>query len=103
LYNQENLKVIIDNFINQISKEIKIDALYLFGSYANGKPDKYSDIDLAIFSENFKGSRFTDKKKINKYILATSIDLEVHPFNTKDFTNDNPFVQEIVKTGIKII
>jgi uncharacterized protein len=103
LYDQKNLKELIDKFITQVSKEIKIDALYLFGSYAKGNPDKYSDIDLAIFSENFEGSRFNDRKKLNKYILSTSIDLEVHPFNTQDFIDKNPFVREIIETGIRII
>jgi uncharacterized protein len=103
LYNQENLKKIIDIFINKISTEIEIDALYLFGSFAKGTADRYSDIDIAIFSRNFEGSRFIDKKKLNKHILSTSIDLEVHPFNTNDFNNNNPFVQEIMKTGIRII
>lgn len=61
----------------------------------------YSDIDLAVVSDKCEASRFFDKKKLNKYILKSSTDLEVHPFRTEDFTEDNPFVMEILKTGQK--
>jgi uncharacterized protein len=103
LYTQQNVKELIDIFIKQVSREIKIDALYLFGSYANGNARKYSDIDLAIVSEYFEGDRFNDKKRLNKFVLSTSIDFEIHPFNTKDFNDKNPFVEEIIKTGIRIV
>jgi len=43
------------------------------------------------------------RKKLNKYILKISIDLEVNPFRTKDFTEDNPFVKEIIQTGLKMV
>ncbi|MGE5621176.1 MAG: hypothetical protein ACM3U0_01250 [archaeon] len=32
---------------------------------------------------HFEGSRFFDKKKLNKYILKTSVDLEVHHLRLK--------------------
>ena len=80
-----------------------MNAVYLSGSYANGTAKEYSDVDLAIVSDKFEGSRFFDKQKLNKYILRTSIDLEVHPFKTEDFTEDNPFVKEILQTGLKLI
>ena len=44
-----------------------------------------------------------DKRKLNKYILKTSVDLEVHPFKSEDFTEDNPFIKEILLTGRKIV
>ncbi|MCC6550311.1 MAG: nucleotidyltransferase domain-containing protein, partial [Ignavibacteriaceae bacterium] len=80
-----------------------LSSVYLFGSYAQGNADEYSDIDLAIVSDCFEGSRFFDKKKLNKYILQTSIDLEIHPFKTEDFTQENPFVREILRRGKRIL
>ncbi len=90
-------------FISLVANEFPVKSVYLFGSYAKGEAREYSDIDLAVVSDNFEGSRFFDKKKLNKYILKTSIDLEIHPFRTVDFTEDNPFVKEIINTGLKII
>jgi stress-induced morphogen len=59
-----------------------------------GTAGKYSDVNHAVVSNKFEGSRFFDKKKLIKYILKTSIDLEIHPFKTADFIEDNPFVKK---------
>ena len=103
MYNQSDIKNIINKFISLVSEEFPLTGVYLFGSYVKGNAQRYSDLDLAIVSDKFEGSRFFDKKKLNKYILKTSIDLELHPFRTEDFTDDDPFVKEILQTGQKII
>lgn len=103
MYSQSDIKNIVSKFVNLVSDEFPINTVYLFGSYANGNAKDYSDVDLAIVSDKFEGSRFFDRKKLNKYILKTSIDLEIHPFRTVDFTEDNPFVKEIIQTGLKIV
>jgi predicted nucleotidyltransferase len=75
----------------------------LFGSYARGNANQWSDIDLALVSNEFEGIRFTDKNKIRKLTISVSSDLEVLPFNPKDFTPGNPLVREILDTGIRVI
>jgi predicted nucleotidyltransferase len=103
VYSQSDINNIVSKFISLVSDEFPLKTAYLFGSYAKGNAKEYSDVDLAIVSDNFEGSRFFDKKKLNKYILKTSIDLEIHPFRTEDFTEDNPFVKEILHTGLKLV
>jgi predicted nucleotidyltransferase len=93
----------VNKFISLVSDEFPLNSVYLFGSYANGTAKEYSDVDLAVVSDKFEGSRFFDKQKLNKYILKTSIDLEIHPYKTEDFTEDDPFVKEIIQTGLKIV
>ena len=58
---------------------------------------------MAIVSKDFVGIRFFDNQKLAKSKLRTSIDLEIHPYRPEDFTEDNPFVKEILETGIRII
>ncbi len=103
MHSKENLNNLISQLLNLIRDEINIKGVYLFGSYAKGNANEYSDIDLAIVSDNFEGSRFFDKKRINKYLLKTTTDFEIYPFRTEEFTEDDPFVAEILRTGIKII
>lgn len=100
---KDEIDEILQKFISLVSEEFPLSSVYLFGSYAEGNAGEDSDIDLAIVSEHFEGSRFIDKKKLNKYILQTSIDLEIHPFKTEDFTPENPFVREILSKGKKIL
>ncbi len=103
MYSQSDINNLVNKFVNLVTDEFPIKSVYLFGSYAKGEAKEYSDIDLAVVSDKFEGSRFFDKEKLNKYILKTSIDLEIHPFRTMDFTEDNPFVKEIIQTGLKIV
>jgi predicted nucleotidyltransferase len=102
MYSQSDIKAIISGFVALVSPEFPLRSIYLFGSYAGGNPREYSDIDLALVSDAFEGDRFSDRQKLNRFILKTSSDIEVHPFKTEDFTEDNPFVKEIIETGIKI-
>ncbi len=75
----------------------------LFGSYASGSYNDWSDIDIALVSDIFEGSRIKDRSKIRKITLSVSSDIEVLPYCPKDFTKEDPFVKEIIDTGIKII
>ena len=103
MYSKKRLNNLITQLLDLVASEINIRGVYLFGSYANGKAHEYSDIDLALVSDDFEGSRFFDKKKINKFLLKTTTDFEIHPYKTEEFTEDDPFVAEILRTGIKII
>jgi predicted nucleotidyltransferase len=55
------IEEILKKFISHVSEEFPLKAVYLFGSYAEGNAREYSDIDLAVVSDNFEGSRFFDK------------------------------------------
>jgi predicted nucleotidyltransferase len=103
MYKREDINSIINKFIALVSIEFPVKSLYLFGSYANGNARQNSDIDIAIVSDKFEGRRFWDREKLGKYVIKSSFDLEVHPYKTEDFTEDDPFVKEIIRTGQKIV
>jgi predicted nucleotidyltransferase len=95
---------IISQYLASLKEHgFQIQDAILFGSYASGHANQWSDIDLALVSDDFKGIRFTDKNKIRKITISVSTDLEVLPFNPKDFTPGNPLVKEILETGIRVV
>ena len=95
---------LIKQYLSSLKENgIHIQDAILFGSYAKGKANKWSDIDLALVSDEFEGIRFKDKNKIRKVTISVSSDLEILPFNTSDFTANNPLVKEILDTGIRVI
>ena len=98
------VKNTIEKFIDALKENnIRIERAILFGSYARGTNTKWSDIDLAIVSDIFVGNRFDDRKRIRPIYLSISSDLEVLPYRPEDFTPDDPFVKEILETGIPVI
>ncbi|MCI0515163.1 nucleotidyltransferase domain-containing protein [candidate division KSB1 bacterium] len=96
------LKIARD-FISTLKKhQIKLTRAILFGSHPKGTATPWSDIDLALVSENFSGIPFYDRQQLNPFILQVSSSIEVHPFRPEDFTPDNPFVAEIIQTGTQL-
>jgi len=75
----------------------------LFGRYANGNYNKWSDIDIALVSDNFEGIRFNDRKKIRQFKFEVSADIEPLPYTPNDFSTNDPFVKKILKTGVRIV
>lgn len=97
----------VDNRIRRLiqlaAKDLRLEAVYLFGSFAKGNSQEWSDIDLAIISPDFTGDSFEDSKRLFPYILQVDAAIEVHPFRTENFTRDNPFVEEILDTAVRVL
>ena len=99
----DKVKEIIDQYLVALNdNNIPVKQAILFGSYAKGNYDDWSDIDLALVSEVFEGIRIKDRGKIRLITLNVSSNIEVLPYNPKDFNAEDPFVKEIMETGIKI-
>jgi uncharacterized protein len=81
---------------------ISIQKTMLFGSFTNATNHEYSDIDLAIWSEDFTGVGFLDNKIISPtmYQNPAFVSIECHTFSLQQ---TNPFEEEIIKTGIEIV
>jgi predicted nucleotidyltransferase len=95
---------ILKRYVAELEKtDIHLKAAILFGSYATGNCREFSDIDIALVSDDFEGVRFFDKEKIKKPTLAIDHRIEPLPFRTENFSEDNVFVKEILKTGIRVI
>ena len=95
---------IIEKYLNELEKnQIHVQRAILFGSYSKGLSHEWSDIDIAIVSDAFEGVRLRDKGKIRRITLSVSSDLAPIPFRPRDFTVDDPFVREILETGIRVV
>ncbi|OGU15751.1 MAG: nucleotidyltransferase [Ignavibacteria bacterium GWB2_35_12] len=98
------IKELIHKFIDELeATNIHVQKAVLFGSYARGTNDKWSDIDLAIVSDNFVGNRYYDNEKIRKAKFAVSYELEPLTYRPEEFNESNPFVREILRHGINVI
>ncbi len=99
----KNILEIIIKYIQEISKEISIDKVIIFGSYAKNCYNEDSDIDIAIFSKDFKSTSIIEDMSF--LLIKTSglgIDLQPQPFTLDDYSNPDGLVKEILDTGIEL-
>jgi predicted nucleotidyltransferase len=100
----DKIRAIIENYISVLrDNNIPIKNVYLFGSYAKGNSNEWSDIDIALISDSFEGIRIKDKDKIRRITLSVSSSLEILPFRPDDFSLENPLAKEIIETGIRLV
>jgi predicted nucleotidyltransferase len=80
-----------------------IDRAYLFGSYAKGTACELSDVDIAFF---FYGLSDDEIFELQTQLIHMTLDFngwfEPLAFSTSDFDTDNPFINEILRTGIEL-
>ena len=100
----ENIINIVEDYLEDLSLEIQIDKVVLFGSYAKGNYGVDSDVDLAIFSDSFKDM---DRIESIKYLLKKArkykgIDLQPISFTKKDYEEKMGIVEDVLKTGVEV-
>ena len=99
---EDQVVEIIKGFIVKLGQEIPIKEIILFGSYAHGNPKEYSDIDLALISDWFKGRPKIENMQYLSRIAATyNTVIEALPFTEEEYNNleKRSFLAGIVKNG----
>ncbi len=103
-----------DEIVKKLSNNFNIRDIILFGSFAYGKPDKDSDIDLLVilnddetmlsYSERIK-KRVMISKSLIDIIKKTPVDILVHTSNEwqKLLESGSFFFKDIKNKGISII
>ncbi len=93
---------IANKYTKVLQNNLKLDEVYLFGSFVYGKQNNDSDIDIAVISNDFSGNSINDMLKLMKLRRNIDLRIEPHPFLRVDFDVSNPFVDEIKTNGLKI-
>ncbi len=97
----ENIEIVVLKYIEELQKSVRVNQVYLFGSYAHRKEHDYSDIDLAVVSPDFEGGTERDYLILGKAALKVSPLIEARPYRPEDLKNISPveFLSEIIDTG----
>ncbi len=99
----ESVQKIVEDYVIKLSKEIPVNKVIIFGSYAKGTIHEYSDVDIAVFSDYFKDmSRVDGIHLLLLKAMDYDIDLEPQPFTMEEYKKPVGLVEEIIKTGIEI-
>lgn len=90
-------------FVRAVQKAgIRLDAAFLYGSYALGTAHEHSDIDIALVSNDFT-HRSVDWIKLRPVLQSMDARIEYKQYRPKDFRDENPLVWEIKTTGISLL
>ena len=101
---REDVITKIQSFTNEITLGgLHLDRVISFGSYAKNQQREYSDIDVMLVSDMFIGIGFIDRKLFSKInIKKEFMDIETKTYPSKYFEQGDPFIDEILKTGIEV-
>ena len=81
---------------------IRVEAAYIFGSFAEERSNRWSDIDVAVVSPDVSEDRFHERIRLT--MLSSSIDsrIEPVPFRPEAFVDEDPLAWEIRRKGIRV-
>ncbi len=91
--------------LKEFKKQNKINKMYLFGSMASGKMHKWSDVDLIVVANRFKGKGLLDRSPnlYMKWDLNYPVDFLCYtPEEFNKLKKQITIVREAVEHGIEI-
>jgi predicted nucleotidyltransferase len=95
---------IVDNYAREIQLEgIHLRNVIMYGSFAKGTQQEWSDIDVALVADEFKGLPTDHYYFAHITIKKPYVRIEANTYQTDYFLKGDPFIDEIIKTGIAII
>jgi uncharacterized protein len=104
---EEAIQAELDKLTELITKAIPVEQIYLFGSYAYGKPHEYSDLDLYVVLKDGLPMRDLDAGLQISFAIARekSMPVDIVAKNKSDFTsrlNDITLERIVTRDGIRI-
>jgi predicted nucleotidyltransferase len=90
-------------FVNALMESgVHLRKAILFGSFSRNEQRHWSDIDLALVADEFTGVGYFDLNYLLKIKVSDKkfTSIETHTFSTSYFEQGDPFIEEIIKTGI---
>lgn len=99
---KDGVDAAIADLIDRLSGGIRVEAVVLYGSHANGVPHEDSDIDVAVVSPDFEGVALWRRQEIiSDLTVHRNRNLSPIGYPSSEYRNPGPhsFLGEIVRTG----
>lgn len=103
---KNNFKEVIAEYFRYFPKNFKIEGVFLFGSYARGKFDENSDIDLIVISPDFEKVDFLRRMEmlssLRKSRLTRSMPMDIIGYTPEEFRHidkESVIMKEAKKEG----
>jgi predicted nucleotidyltransferase len=102
--NHKKVTNLVSKYANDVRREFSVHKVYLYGSYAKGTASELSDIDVCFFIYDLEEDKWFDAMVNLRRIARKYIGIWFSPivFDVSDLYMNNPFVNEVISTGIEI-
>lgn len=104
----KEIKPIIDIYLKELSKEIKLQKIILFGSYAKGKATKESDLDLVVISPDFSHRSFNERfsllAKARLHPQTRQVAMDIFGYTPEEYASASSLTTlgEVKETGLTV-
>ncbi|MCL2352668.1 MAG: nucleotidyltransferase domain-containing protein [Firmicutes bacterium] len=100
----ETARNLASDYAAEVRRALQVDKAVLYGSYAKGNATEQSDVDICFFLRDFEGKNRVDVigELLRLCRVYKGAYFEPIAFQTSEIERGNPFVNEILATGIEI-
>ncbi|MCL1881084.1 MAG: nucleotidyltransferase domain-containing protein [Oscillospiraceae bacterium] len=86
-------------YADEVRKIFNPASVILFGSYVNGTPHEWSDIDIAVLVNDVKDDDWYNSRILLNKIRRNLYFIDVEPHLLDENHDPSGFVEHIIKTG----
>ena len=101
MLDKATVREIAQNYTERVCKMLNPKTVILFGSYVNGNPHEFSDIDIAIVFNDYKGDWYETAVLLQR--LRRGIDDDapagIEPHMMDETCDRSGFLEHVKKTG----
>jgi len=98
MLDKEKVREIARKYADEVKKVFNPSCVILFGSYVNGTPNEWSDIDVAVLVKDYRGDWLSTRSML--YGLKWNENFaDVEPHLLDETHDPSGFVEHIIKTG----
>ncbi len=87
----------VKRFTAMVNKEFSVKKVILYGSYAKGTQNEYSDIDIAVVLDKFEGDILKANSRL--FALVRAVDVRIEPVILESDFDKSGFIESISKYG----
>ena len=97
MLDKTKVREIAQKYAEKVLDEFKPNKIILFGSYVNGSPHEWSDIDIAVIINGFNGDWWESASQLCG--LTWDFDEIIEPHLLDETHDPSGFVEHVIKTG----
>ena len=97
MLDKTTVREIAFQYAEEVKKVLNPEKIILFGSYVNGTPWEYSDIDIAVVMNGYQGNKFETVTML--YGLRRRVSIDIEPHLLDESCDRSGFLEFVKKSG----